>query len=102
MNRVCQGCGRLFAPRFPNAKLCLSCWKRRELAFDEVKRLQSENDTLRRLLTMTEQRARDAKPESLPSDMLKLLLLLAHPDKHGNSAASTKATTWLLQQRGTR
>lgn len=102
MNKVCQGCGRLFTPRYSNAKLCLSCWKRREFVFDEVKRLESENETLRRLLTMTEQRARDARPESLPGDMLKLLLLLAHPDKHGNSPASTKATTWLLQQRGSR
>jgi hypothetical protein len=36
----------------------------------------------------------------IPADMLKRLIQLCHPDKHGSSKASTTATEWLLQQRG--
>lgn len=36
----------------------------------------------------------------IPSDMLKRLIHLCHPDKHDGSKASTLATEWLLQQRG--
>ncbi|MEN9503065.1 MAG: hypothetical protein RI964_2350 [Pseudomonadota bacterium] len=37
---------------------------------------------------------------AIPADMLKRLIHLCHPDKHGGSKASTLATEWLLQQRG--
>ncbi len=36
---------------------------------------------------------------SLPVDIVKRLLSLCHPDKHGNSKASTEVTQWLLEQR---
>ncbi len=38
--------------------------------------------------------------EPIPADMLKRLIFLAHPDKHGGSQAAEQATQWLLQQRG--
>lgn len=43
---------------------------------------------------------RDANAEEIiPPDVLKLLIRLCHPDKHGNSSAANRATTWLLRQR---
>lgn len=36
----------------------------------------------------------------IPADMLRRLIQLCHPDKHGGSAASTKATEYLLSIRG--
>ena len=33
-------------------------------------------------------------------EQLPRLLLVCHPDKHGNSQAATKATQWLLEVRG--
>ena len=36
----------------------------------------------------------------IPADMLRRLIQLCHPDKHGGSAASTKATEYLLSLRG--
>jgi hypothetical protein len=38
--------------------------------------------------------------EGIPPDVLNTLVRLAHPDRHGNSPAANRATTWLLQQRG--
>lgn len=65
-------------------------WKRLYLAAsDECERLQAELEAIRAASIdpiMGEFR------EHLPR-----LLLCCHPDRHGNSAASTKATTWLLQ-----
>ena len=40
------------------------------------------------------------RSEAIPSDMLKTLIRLAHPDRHGNSPAANKATAWLLKARG--
>ena len=38
--------------------------------------------------------------ESIPPEMLSRLIRLCHPDKHGNSESSNKATAWLFKQRG--
>jgi len=39
------------------------------------------------------------KPGPIPADMLKRLVYLVHPDKHGGSEASHIATRYLLQLR---
>ena len=36
---------------------------------------------------------------SIPPTMLRRLIQLCHPDRHGGSEASTLATRWLLEQR---
>jgi hypothetical protein len=36
---------------------------------------------------------------SIPPDMLRRLLWLCHPDRHGDSDAATVTTAWLLTQR---
>jgi hypothetical protein len=52
-----------------------------------------------------ESRAADAeiatwRPSApIPPDILRSLIGLAHPDRHGNSESANKATAWLLQQR---
>ena len=66
----------------------------------EIARQEAEIKSLRRILRETRERAAQAqRPEPIPADLLQLLLQLTHPDRHGNSAASTKATDWLLKQR---
>jgi hypothetical protein len=53
-----------------------------------------------------ETRAADAeistwhRPEGIPPDILRSLIGLAHPDRHGNSETANRVTAWLLQQRG--
>ena len=42
------------------------------------------------------------RKDSIPPDVLKKLLHLAHPDKHGGSKIATEATQWLLSMRGGR
>ncbi|SFM47205.1 hypothetical protein SAMN05421880_11768 [Nitrosomonas nitrosa] len=88
---ACQLCGEDFYPDQTWKTLCIPCYKlskqRQEDVVSELTRLRTENEELRHRI-------------AIPQDMLKTLILLAHPDRHGNSAASNKATAWLLSQRG--
>lgn len=67
----------------------------------QTAKLQREVSRLE-LLLITEQ-AKGAPPryngQGIPPDMLRRLIQLVHPDKHGGSEAATKATQWLLEQR---
>lgn len=77
---TCPACRRSFVQDEPWKLLCLRCY-------------------------MT-QKSRERRPEPaaptgpvIGPDMLRLLLQLCHPDRHGNSAASTRATQFLLALR---
>jgi len=76
----CPTCGAPFFQSEQWKRTCLTCWKRRKNAS-----------------TSHPEPARQVP--AIPGDMLKLLLHLSHPDKHGDSLASTRATQWLLEQR---
>lgn len=42
---------------------------------------------------------RSSKRPAIPQHILRRLLWLCHPDRHGDSEAATSATAWLLSQR---
>ena len=91
--KVCTHCGERFQPRYENSKLCTPCFFERESMFEFYPELEREILDLRRAL------ARTPAPSVIPSDILRVLIQLAHPDRHGNSPASNRATAWLLDQR---
>lgn len=98
MHKKCDHCRTWFEARFPNAKLCFDCWKKRERAFAEYDDLTREVD----VLIGEVHRLRSAlaeKSQQIPPDMLKRLIRLCHPDKHGNSETANAVTRWLLEQR---
>lgn len=118
MIRTCTCCGAAFEADEPWKYLCLACWRARKeaeagdvgaLALRGMKaelelaqardRIQELEERVREVIRLAERQAGGAKPEFIPADVLKVLLLLCHPDKHNGSPASTRATTWLLQQR---
>jgi hypothetical protein len=37
--------------------------------------------------------------ESIPQELLKKMIRLCHPDKHGNSQSSNEITAWLLDKK---
>jgi hypothetical protein len=86
-SKNCERCGEPFTPKFPTALLCYGGWLEREHAFERVGDLEREVQRLRTA----------AAP--IPADIARLLVLLCHPDRHGNSVAANKATAWLLEQR---
>lgn len=102
---TCTNCGSSFT-RKPGEywkTLCYSCWQKSKATptFGEsASQLRQELYTaleeaahLRRMLMQAERRS------AIPPDMLKRLLSLAHPDKHGGSRIATEATQWLLAHR---
>ena len=123
--RKCPQCGNEFEADQPWKRVCLDCWianknrkeqRQAEQLQAEAARLRDENERYRRLhldqqsriasleLALTAERSRSPSPryngQAIPPDMLKRLIQLSHPDKHNGSEAATRATQWLLEQRG--
>lgn len=65
----------------------------------ELAEARAERDRLRLRVLALELDAQRAKPEGIPPDMLRRLVRLCHPDRHGSSKAANEATAWLLEQR---
>lgn len=73
-------------------------------AAQEMAEMRSELDDYRELVTVLEGRleervaktSRNRSAASIPAGMLRRLIQLCHPDRHGDSDASRKATTYLL------
>lgn len=104
MGKYCSHCGGFFEAPFANAKLCLPCWKKRERAFSEYDELKAllryyEENQRRLLADLRLARSRHMESPRIPSDILRKLILLAHPDKHGGSETANEITTWLLARR---
>lgn len=76
----CPTCGRDYLRDFVWKKQCLKCY------------LKTKPDIPPQVRTVM-------VTEPIPADMLKRLVYLTHPDKHGNSEASNVATRYLLQLR---
>jgi hypothetical protein len=102
----CPVCGNAFLRDEPWKRVCFPCWRKtknrttadssaeaenRRLR-QEAAKLRNEVHTLRSVIAI--------RAASIPANMLKRLIRLCHPDRHGNSQASTEATQWLLAQRG--
>lgn len=91
---TCQLCGVSFYPDKDWKKVCLPCYKKmKQRENSELTRLRQENESLHSQLASALTRV------AIPKDIQRLLIQLCHPDKHGGSPASNKATEWLLSQR---
>ena len=91
---VCQTCGTFFEQDEPWKKICFSCWKKSPRGKEKAKefRQQYKPNEIREAI-----RYEKVFPDK---EMLKRLIQLCHPDKHNNSEASGKATSWLLSIKG--
>lgn len=105
----CSNCGSSFTRKSDESwkHLCYSCWKSSKATASSIGETPAqlrhelhvaleEAARLRRMLIKAERK------DSIPPDVLKKLLHLAHPDKHGGSKIATEATQWLLSMRGGR
>lgn len=101
----CTSCGSSFARKSdePWKTLCYTCWKRSKASttLGETSS-QLRHELHEALIEAAQLRARLRQAErasTIPPDVLKRLITLAHPDKHGGSRIATEATQWLLAQR---
>ncbi|MGN6701471.1 MAG: hypothetical protein ACTHKB_00730 [Burkholderiaceae bacterium] len=87
--------------------VCIPCFKerkRRESEEYEARRKKVNEDFARQRANSEHFRRAEpppfrGPPPAIPAEMLKRLIMLCHPDKHGGSEMSRKATQWLLEQR---
>lgn len=97
--RQCPNCGRRYLQNAEWKRICYPCWKASKQTphrDNETEQLRAENARLRLQLL---QRTLEAPREMIPTDMLRRLIRLCHPDRHGNSESATMVTQWLLSQR---
>ncbi len=95
--RACKQCGEYFHADQDWKHICIGCFK-------ENKRKDREREAYREANKHNQQRQHQrtyqAPPApAIPPDMLKVLIMLCHPDKHGGKESATRATQWLLSQR---
>ena len=112
MIRTCDKCHKGFLADKPWAKLCSSCFKATmqkmqceycgnsfwtESHRPEIWPCKSCKDDL--LIHLISKPSVVLRQPSLSKDLLKDLIFLTHPDKHGNSKKATRATQQLLEMR---
>ncbi|ENO80542.1 hypothetical protein B447_12212 [Thauera sp. 27] len=106
---TCDECGDDFTRTAGEdwKRLCLPCWKAspaaKKSAPDRLAQLTAElaearAEAARLRLRVLALELADAPP-AIPPDMLRRLVRLCHPDRHGQSEAANQATAWLLAQR---
>lgn len=105
----CHACRLPFVAAESWERQCFPCWKKQKdykLTKADVA-LQRTSAALGPILAELEELKAKKKNTALSSTVIKedgappikQLLLLCHPDKHGNSKAATEVTQWLLSVR---
>lgn len=88
----CRVCGQI-AGEEAWRTLCRRCYAANKRA--ELEELQGELAAAQRRIYELERRPRADAP-TLKPDQIKRLIMLCHPDKHGNSKVSNEITQWML------
>lgn len=123
MTKTCPTCDLPHVPpENSRARTCLPCWKLAQ-SFDLTKsdeahqrlalhtrKLAAESESLATQVAKLREevaslRARASQPaaaQPLAPDLLKTLISLCHPDRHGGSATATAATQALIAMRAPR
>ena len=99
--RSCAGCGDPLPLDTPHwKKVCLNCFRAKKRA--EVSDMATELFLARaRINELTAQLHAIAqyKPPVIEPAMMTKLLMLCHPDRHGNTPTSNEVTRFLLELR---
>lgn len=91
----CPNCGDSFWQDAAWKSICLPCWIERKQA--EKRSGHSQQREQRKSRRRRDQPDHSQPAPPIDADMLRLLIQLAHPDKHGGSAGATRATQYLLE-----
>ena len=119
MRAQCIECGAAFHREEDEAwkTLCVPCykkskrpaepvaadshWRDRALRAEmQMAEMQKQINNQAGIIFSMQQAQRQSSLDKELAEQLPRLLLVCHPDKHGNSQAATKVTQWLLDVRG--
>ena len=94
MERYCVRCGEPFYAVEAWKRECFECWKARknceETAREKIARLERE---------LANVRHQAPAASAIPQDLLRSMIQLCHPDRHGGKESAQRVTAWLLKQR---
>jgi hypothetical protein len=92
--KACKQCGEYFHADQDWKHICIGCFK-------ENKRKEREQEQFREQFRYKPGKSTYQTPPApaIPPDMLKVLIMLCHPDRHQGKQMATEATQWLLKQR---
>jgi hypothetical protein len=96
---ACTVCGAGFLRDQPWKSKCSPCWRASKGRPTELDRLRARIVGLEVENAALQLRLEVRPAPTIPAEMLRRLVQLCHPDRHGGSAAATAATAWLLDQR---
>jgi hypothetical protein len=89
----CVNCHERFAARYGYETRCIPCWLRYKYGQGAA---QPRVEIRYVRVEVPDPRLPDLEDWE---EMLRRLVVLCHPDRHGGSRLSTEATSWLLEQR---
>ena len=98
--RRCSHCARQFTPppRYPGARLCLDCYRKREDALRDYDSLLSENARLRAEIRAGARQGEGAVAACPEKHVLAFLLRVAHPDHNPEDPdRANTALRWLIK-----
>jgi hypothetical protein len=101
MERICKQCGEVFDADEDWKRVCLPCWRENKAKEQGGKKSSGKGSSYGGKKFDKEFYDRVfGKTQAIPADMLKTLIMLCHPDKHGGKESATRATQYLLSLRG--
>lgn len=100
MDRICKQCGEVFDADEDWKKICLPCWRENKAKEDGARSKKQGKHSYQKFNKEAFDRAFGKPAQIIPPDMLKTLIALCHPDRHGGKESATRATQFLLSLRG--
>lgn len=97
---ICDTCGNVFAKKFRSQTTCYRCWSETPEGMAWRRRKEAEKARASGGYTKTETKTEYVYKDLPGFDklMVRKLLQLCHPDKHGQSELSVKVTQWLNER----
>ncbi|HEX6826432.1 MAG TPA: hypothetical protein VF077_08965 [Nitrospiraceae bacterium] len=96
IEKRCAECGQPFLAKAHYYYLCWDCWEGNE--YNRMNKPQLVEEVSRLAKELTRLRNGHA-PAALDQTLLRRLIQLCHPDKHGNSPLANEVTQRLLEMR---
>jgi hypothetical protein len=97
-SKTCTNCREPFTPKFPNAKLCYACFRKRDRALEEYDDLHDKIARLEAKLAHVSLSSIHDKAIEVPdNDTLRYMIQKIHPDRSGGGELAEKGIQFLSQ-----
>ena len=99
ISRRCSKCGDYFETDAAWKRTCLPCWKATKNAQEGANGARTGYDLTKALEIELRAAKAALKAAEIPTEILRLLTQLCHPDRNNQSEASVRAMQWINERR---